>query len=139
MDKWLGVGRSDGAAVDAEVTLRLCGVDCEPRYLAGASVESLLLQATTNLQLSFAHVGVLEHFDKFVRGVQRLSPHLHGFAELHAHGRMLSQTQNENACKAHWGQPGHQSDGLQKSQVLRQLRHLYDVALARARVEAPSH
>ena len=138
VDMWEGMPRSDGASISRGVTLRLCGVDCEARFLAGASLKALEAQAAYNLRHSFAVVGVTEQFGGFIQAVRRLSPHLGAFmatGEIRAHGRQLSgsTTANtgcpKNTCTAFWSDAEHQSKGLQESQVIRQMFNLYNIAL----------
>lgn len=132
VDMWAGKPRSDGASISDAVTLRLCGVDCEARFLAGASVQALEAQAAYNLRYSFALVGVTEQFEGFIEAVRRLAPNLRGFlanGTVHAHGRRTQARSEEDACKSYWSLVNNQREGLQESQVIRQMVHLYRIAL----------
>ena len=145
VDLWAGLPLRN-TSIDKEVVLRMCGVDCEARFLAGAPVEVLLKQAAYNLRHSFAIVGVLEKFDGFVQAVRRLSPHLRQFSEKHAHqlprdrtlqnkpyrhGRPCPEAERKiaRACLAYWMDERNQRAGIKKSHVIKQLTRMYDIAL----------
>lgn len=124
--------RRERGGVLSETTVRLCGVDCEPRFWAGARLESLFAQTETNLRHTFDVVGVLERLPRFYADIGRLHPALHGIQPPAEHVHKQPATRAKLACEAHWANAQNRERARRESSIVAQLVRWHSVALERS-------
>ena len=124
--------RREGGGVLCETTVRLCGVDCEPRFWAGARMESLFAQTEHNLRHTFDVVGVLERLPRFYADIGRLHPALRNIQPPTKRAHEQPSTRAKIACEAHWTSAQNRARAQRESSIVAQLVRWHSVALERS-------